>query len=136
MNRILVVEDDEGLRKLIKRSFVKRNNSHEVKFATNAEEAIEVLESGEFNPHVVLLDWRIPHGGGIRVLNNFQEDKPAIFIVLTSSKNRKNVIEAYKAGAHAYMKKPILFDQYQRVIGNIENFWFDENLEFPSVVEG
>ncbi|MDI1448630.1 sigma-54 dependent transcriptional regulator [Polyangium sp. 6x1] len=103
MRRVLVVDDEENLRVVV-RSFLKRDG-YEVEVAPGVEEALALLES--FGPDFILTDVRMPRLGGLDLLATLKaKGDPATVIVMSAYGNVDLAIEAMKAGAYDYIQKP------------------------------
>jgi two-component system response regulator AtoC len=103
MRRVLVVDDEENLR-LVIRSFLKRSG-YEVEAASSGEDALGLVES--FGPDVILTDVRMPKMGGLDLLATLKaKGNEATVIVMSAYGNVDLAIEAMKAGAYDYVQKP------------------------------
>src|ERR1051325_7895641 len=103
MRRVLVVDDEENLR-LVVRSFLKRDG-YEVEVAASGEEALALVDT--FGPDVILTDVRMPKMGGIDLLATLKaKGIEATVIVMSAYGNVDLALEAIKAGAYDYIQKP------------------------------
>ncbi len=103
MRRVLVVDDEESLR-LVVRSFLKRDG-YEVEVAGSGEEALKLLES--FGPDFILTDVRMPKMGGLDLLSTLKAKGSEVTVVVMSAYGSVDLaIEAIKAGAYDYIQKP------------------------------
>ena len=103
MRRVLVVDDEENLRVVV-RSFLRRAG-YEVEVAASAEDALVLVES--FGPDVVITDVRMPRMSGIDLLATLQaKGSGATVIVMSAYGNVDRALEAMKAGAYDYIQKP------------------------------
>ena len=103
MRRVLVVDDEENLR-LVLRTFLKRHG-YEVEVADNGETALELVES--FGPDVIITDVRMPRMGGLDLLATLKaKGNEATVIVMSAYGNVDLAIDAMKAGAYDYVHKP------------------------------
>jgi len=103
MRRVLVVDDEENLR-LVVRSFLKREG-YEVEVAASGEEALALVEA--FGPDFILTDVRMPRMGGLDLLATLKaKGNEATVIVMSAYGNIDLAIEAMKAGAYDYLQKP------------------------------
>ena len=101
--RILVVDDDKNLTKVVKYNL--EEEGHTVLTASTAEEGLGVLESEDID--LVLTDIRMPGMGGMELLRNIREERPAIPVILiTAFAAIDSAVEAMKAGAVDYIPKP------------------------------
>ncbi|WP_437784879.1 sigma-54-dependent transcriptional regulator [Sorangium sp. So ce1097] len=103
MRRVLVVDDEENLR-LVVRTFLKRDG-YEVEAVSSGEEALAMVET--FGPDVILTDVRMPKMGGLDLLATLKaKGNEATVIVMSAYGNIDLAIEAMKAGAYDYIQKP------------------------------
>ncbi|HEY3493699.1 MAG TPA: sigma-54 dependent transcriptional regulator [Polyangiaceae bacterium] len=108
MRRILVVDDEENLR-LVLRTLLRRNG-YEVETASSGEEALGLVES--FGPDVVITDVRMPRMGGMDLLGTLRaKGNDATVIVMSAYGNLDQAIDAIKAGAYDYIQKPFKPDE-------------------------
>jgi CheY-like chemotaxis protein len=130
---ILLVEDNKGDVGLVEEVFEEskiRNNLH---VTEDGEEAMLYLHgegkfSGSSRPDLILLDLNLPKKDGREVLREVKEDsnlKNIPIVVLTTSNDEKDILEAYDLHANADVTKPLDFNQFIMVIKSIANFWLD-----------
>jgi DNA-binding response OmpR family regulator len=109
------------------------NLSNEVVVATDGEEALDYLyyrgkfqrRSGE-NPAVMLLDLKLPKIDGLEVLQRVKADdnlKMIPVVVLTSSREERDMLSSYKLGVNAYVVKPVDFHEFVNAIKELGVFW-------------
>ena len=125
---ILLVEDNPDDAGLTIRALKKYNLSNQLLHLTDGEEAINFIFGEKMNglPKVILLDLKMPKVDGIEVLRKLKSDETKKIIpvvVLTSSKEEKDIIESYKLGVNAYIVKPVDFDKFVKAISEIGLFW-------------
>jgi two-component system, chemotaxis family, response regulator Rcp1 len=129
---ILVVEDNPGDARLILevlKSNIVYNSIHTVK---DGVEAMDFLHSkGKFSlmprPDLIFLDLNLPRKDGREVLAEIKSDerfKQIPVVVMTMSQADEDILKSYSLHANCYVTKPIDLDQFVKVIGSIENFWF------------
>lgn len=101
--RVLIVEDDTSINEAY--TMILTKSGYSVESAYDGNEGIEKIES--FNPHVVLLDLRMPHLDGVGVLSRLsaKQKKDMHIIVLSNYDMQKEIDEAYKLGAERYILK-------------------------------
>jgi DNA-binding response OmpR family regulator len=115
-NRILIVDDEEILRNLIVK-FMKKEGYEPIE-ASDGKSAIELYRIT--NPHVVLSDVRMPGMDGITLLQKVKSiDPQAIFILMTGYGDEETVLEALRAGATNFFKKPFNFKEVSDVIHSV-----------------
>ncbi len=108
MRRVLVVDDEENIR-LVLRTLLKKHG-YEVEVADSGEAALAALDA--FDPDVILTDVRMPRMGGLDLLNALKaRQHPATVIVMSAYGNVDLAIEAMKAGAYDYVGKPFKPDE-------------------------
>ncbi len=108
MKRILVVDDEENLR-LVLRTFLRRQG-YEVEVADNGDSALKLVEV--FGPDFILTDVRMPKMGGLDLLATLKaKGNEATVIVMSAYGNLDMAIEAMKAGAYDYVQKPFKNDE-------------------------
>jgi YesN/AraC family two-component response regulator len=115
-NRILIVDDEDILRNLIVR-FMKKEGYEPIE-ASEGKSAIELYKIT--NPQVVLSDVRMPGMDGISLLRQVKKiDPQAIFILMTGYGDEETVLEALRAGATNFFKKPFNFKEVSDVINSV-----------------
>ncbi|MGB2868429.1 MAG: response regulator [Bacteroidota bacterium] len=131
---ILIVEDNPNDSELTLRALKKHNLSNHVAVASDGEEALDFLFArGKYEnrniqevPRVILLDLKLPKIDGLEVLKIIKGDprtKMIPIIVLTSSKEEKDLVESYKLGVNSYIVKPVDFDQFVAAVKEIGYYW-------------
>jgi CheY-like chemotaxis protein len=126
---ILLVEDNPMDLDLTLRAFSKRNFSNQIIVARDGEEALAWLPrwaAGEAMPAVVLLDINLPRASGLEVLRAFRAHELARripVVVLTSSRDDRDLKAAYDLGVNSYIEKPVSFNKFIEVAGHIELYW-------------
>jgi DNA-binding response OmpR family regulator len=144
LGRILLVEDDPKDVELTLTALEEYNLANEVIVARDGEEALEYLYSrGKFktrssdNPAVMLLDLKLPKVDGLEVLKQIKsEEKLRMMpvVVLTSSKEEKDMVASYKLGVSAYVVKPVDFHEFVNAIKELGVFWAVINEPPPGCV--
>lgn len=125
---ILLVEDNLDDAGLTIRALKKHNLANNLLHLHDGEEALNYLFSEKTTaiPKVILLDLKMPKVDGIEVLRKLKADerkKIIPVVVLTSSKEEKDIVESYKLGVNAYIVKPVDFDKFAKAISEIGFFW-------------
>jgi len=143
-NTILLVEDNADDEALMLRALRKNNIKNEVFVARDGAEALDYLFArGKFDerdhkdvPVVILLDLRLPKLGGLEVLSAIRENEVTRFIpvvILTSSDEDEDLIESYKRGANSYVRKPVDFAEFSKVVNHLGIYWLMINFAPPQV---
>lgn len=125
---ILLVEDDEVDVMTVKRAFMKANITNPVLVASNGLEALEILRKEELPPsrRLILLDVNMPKMNGIEFLRELRADpklQMASVVVLTTSNEERDRIEAFKLNVAGYLLKPVTFQQFAEVMSTINKYW-------------
>ena len=131
--RILMVEDDPKDVELTLTALEDYNLSNEVVVTRDGEEALDYLYCrGSFrmrtseNPAVLLLDLKLPKIDGLEVLQTIKSDEKLRIIpvvVLTSSREERDMVASYKLGVNAYVVKPVDFHEFVNAIKELGVFW-------------
>ena len=144
VGHILLVEDDSNDVVLMQRAFHKTNISNPLQVVHDGEAAIAYLGArGPYAdrrmfslPMLLLLDLKLPRTSGLEVLAwlRAQESlKRLPAIVLTSSREQRDIDVAYDLGANAYLVKPVQFEALLDVIKRLHLFWI-ELAEKPQII--
>ena len=131
---ILLVEDNPDDEELTLRALRKSNIMNEVIVARDGEEALACLfgdesftdREADSLPAVVLLDLKLPKVTGIEVLRRIRSTsrtRRLPVVVLTSSKEGRDLNEAYDLGANSYICKPVDFESFSQAIGHLGMYW-------------
>jgi two-component system response regulator len=139
---ILLVEDNANDETLTLRALKKAHILNEVVVVRDGAEALDYLFSrGNYAgrdiddlPQIVLLDLNLPKLGGLDVLRAIRADercKLLPVILLTSSKQDKDIVEGYNLGANSYVVKPVDFAQFSAAIAQIGLYWLVLNESLP-----
>ena len=123
---ILLIEDDMIELMKFNRTLKKLELSHKVTEAKNGEEALKVLEEKSSLPDIILLDLNMPKMNGIEFLGILKNDKELKYIptiILTTSCNRRDMLECYKIGIAGYIIKPLKFDDYVESLKRLLEYW-------------
>ncbi|PXX13427.1 response regulator [Nitrosomonas ureae] len=126
---ILLVEDNPLDVDLTLRAFQRRKLANPILVARDGEEALAWIprwESGETLPTVILLDLNMPRVDGLTVLRTLKSHpllRRIPVVVLTTSKEDRDVQVAYDLGVNSYIVKPVGFDNFMDVAQQIELYW-------------
>ena len=133
LGRILMVEDDPKDVELTLTALEEYNLANEVIVTRDGEQALDYLYCrGEYkarssgNPAVMLLDLKLPKVDGLQVLKQIKSDgelRMIPVVVLTSSKEEKDMVASYKLGVNAYVVKPVDFHEFVNAIKELGVFW-------------
>jgi CheY-like chemotaxis protein len=134
---LLLVEDNPLDVDLTLRAFRRRKLANPVLIARDGEEALAWIprwESGEIQPAVILLDLNLPRIDGLTVLRTLKAHavlRRIPVVVLTTSKEDRDIHAAYDLGANSYIVKPVDFNNFMDVAQQIELYWcvFNERPE-------
>jgi CheY-like chemotaxis protein len=145
LGRILMVEDDPKDVELTLTALEDYNLTNEVVVARDGEEALDYLFCrGSFkmrtneNPAVLLLDLKLPKIDGLEVLQILKSDpklKLIPVVVLTSSREERDMVASYKLGVNAYVVKPVDFHEFVNAIKELGVFWAIINEPPPGSVK-
>jgi two-component system response regulator len=131
---ILLVEDNLHDAELTIRSLRKHNLANHLHHVHDGVEALDYLfgtgtraEAGPAPPpRVVLLDIKLPRVDGIEVLRRMKADertRSIPVVMLTSSREDRDVVESYRLGANSYVAKPVDFDKFARAVSDLGMYW-------------
>ena len=140
---ILLVEDNPDDELLAIRALKKNNIMNEVVIARDGSEALDYLfgtgahEGRDMSemPQVILLDLKLPRIDGIEVLRRLRKDdrtKLLPVVILTSSKEERDLSECYRLGANSYIRKPVDFAQFTEAIKQLGLYWLVLNESPPT----
>lgn len=133
LGRILMVEDDSKDVELTLEALKDYNLANEVVVTHDGEQALDYiycrgeykLRSGD-NPAVILLDLKLPKVDGMEVLKQIKSDaklKMIPVVVLTSSREERDMVSSYQLGVNAYVVKPVDFHEFVNAIKELGAFW-------------
>ncbi len=131
---ILLVEDNSSDAELTIRALKKNNLANNLFHVKDGAEALNFIYcKGDFQnrnqsnkPKLILLDLKMPKIDGLevlRILKADQETKHIPIVILTSSKEEKDLLESYQLGANSYIQKPVEFDKFVKSIVDIGLYW-------------
>lgn len=131
---ILLVEDNKDDEELTLHAFKKYNLSNKVQVVRDGAEALEfVFCTGRYanrritdRPKVILLDIKLPLVDGLEVLKRIKEDartRTIPVVMLTSSREERDLLESYRLGVNSYITKPVDFDQFTEAARTLGMYW-------------
>jgi two-component system response regulator len=135
---ILLVEDNPDDIDLTLRAFSGHRDAQEVVVARDGNEALEYLHGPRAGamrvlsplPGVVLLDLKLPKLNGLEVLRRIRahaRTKLMPVVVLTSSREDRDLADSYKLGANSYIRKPVDYEAFERVAEELRHYWLSLN---------
>jgi two-component system, response regulator len=139
---ILLVEDSPDDEALTLRALKKNNIRNEVVVARDGAEALDYLfgrrayEGRDTSalPQVVLLDLKLPKVDGLEVLRAIRGDertKRLPVVILTSSKQERDLLDGYELGANSYVRKPVDFTAFAEAVRHLGLYWLVLNESPP-----
>jgi|ERR1700721_1592489 two-component system response regulator len=142
---ILLVEDNQDDVDLALHALRREKLANRIYVARDGEEALDFIfcrgafagRSLDVPPKLVLLDLKLPKVGGMEVLKEIKSDprtKTIPVVVMTSSKEERDLVASYNLGANSYIQKPVDFDQFRETVKSVGLYWLVTNLS--PVVEG
>jgi two-component system response regulator len=131
---ILLVEDNPTDAELAIRALKKKNLANKLVWVKDGAEALDFLfgtgiysgRTAENGPKVILLDLRLPKVDGMEVLRRVKNDERTRVIpivVLTSSREDRDVVESYQLGVNSYISKPVEFDEFAKTVAELGLYW-------------
>lgn len=136
--QILLVEDNKSDAMLTIRALKKHNLANNLIHLIDGEQALEyIFGTGEFagrniehKPKVIFLDLKMPKVSGLEVLRAIKSDERTKLIpvvMMTSSKEEKDIIESHQLGVNSYVVKPVGFDNFSKTIAELGFYWLVVN---------
>jgi len=131
---VLLVEDNPSDAELTMRALRKRNLANKLFHAKDGAEALDfVFAQGPFmhrrienGPKVVLLDLKLPKVDGLEVLRRIKSDERTRripVVVMTSSREDKDLAMCYEHGVNGYVVKPVEFEDFSRAVSELGFYW-------------
>ena len=131
---ILIVEDNPNDAEMALRALKKNNLANNVLLVNDGEMALDfIFAKGKFagreeapRPKIILLDLKLPKVDGLEVLKAIKSNsktKIIPVIVLTSSKEEKDMVESYRLGVNSYIVKPVDFDKFVVAVRDLSLYW-------------
>ena len=139
---ILLVEDNQDDMDLALHALRREKLANNIFVARDGEEALDFLfcrgpfanRSFDHPPKLVLLDLKLPKMDGLQVLEEVKRDprtRAIPVIILTSSKEERDLVNGYKLGVNSYIQKPVNFGEFQKVVQQLGMYWLLVNSNPP-----
>lgn len=139
---ILLIEDNPDDVELAVHALRREKLANSISIARDGEEALDVIfcrgthndRSFQRPPKVILLDLKLPKVSGLDVLRAIKGDartQAIPVVIMTSSREERDLVESYKLGVNAYVQKPIDFDQFRTLVKDLGLFWLVINAPPP-----
>lgn len=131
---ILLVEDNPDDVRLTLHAFKKNNFTNRIHVVRDGAEALDFIfcngqyadREGQSDPRVILLDLKLPKVDGLEVLRRVKSDertRAIPVVMLTSSREDRDVIESYHLGANGYIVKPVDFNNFIEAVRTLGMYW-------------
>ena len=132
---ILLVEDNPDDEELTLRALRENRLANSIHVVRDGEEALEflsctgryaALEPAKWSLKVILLDLKLPKVSGIEVLRHIKSDqrlRRVPVVVMTSSREERDVVETYDLGVNSYIVKPVTFEQFSESVRQVGMYW-------------
>jgi two-component system response regulator len=141
---ILLIEDNPHEAELTIRSLRKHKLADKLMHIDDGAEALDFLFSrafseetvNPFNPKLILLDLKLPKVDGLEILRKIKGDertKMIPVVILTSSREERDIIESYKIGVNGYIVKPVNFESFAKAVSELGLFWLNLNQPPPLI---
>lgn len=134
---VILVEDNPFDAELTIRSFKKHNMANNLVWLKDGAEALEyVFGTGKYAgksegiPKIMLLDLRLPKVDGLQVLKKIKSEKKVSgmpVIIITSSKEDRDMVESYRLGVNSFVSKPVEFDEFSNMVSQLGLYWLHVN---------
>ena len=134
---ILLVEDSPDDAELTRRALQKHHFINKVTWVQDGEAALDYLygkakfpDKPDRPPRLILLDFKLPKLDGIQVLRRIKADenlKQIPVVMLTSSNEERDLVEAYRLGVNSYIVKPVEFEEFVKTVSGIGFYWILTN---------
>lgn len=137
---ILLVDDNPDDTELTTHALLESNKSLHLLHLKNGMEVLDLISDKMANQNdamlnelkLVLMDLKLPKMDGLEILRKIRENKKTRnlpVVILTSSRERRDITEAYALGVNSYVVKPVGFDNYVRMVGALAFYWSEVNVQ-------
>ena len=131
---ILLVEDNQDDMDLALHALKREKLANNIFVVRDGEEALDFLfcrgafthRSFDHPPKLILLDLKLPKVDGMEVLRQIKSDprtKTIPVVIMTSSKEERDLVAGYNLGANSYIQKPVDFDQFRETVKSVGLYW-------------
>jgi CheY-like chemotaxis protein len=128
---ILLVEDNPNDLELALHAFKKHKFANSIEVARDGQEALDYLLGGNgrlpgARPRIVLLDLKLPKVDGLQVLREIRSTPELAHlpvVILTSSREERDIVESYDLGVNSYIVKPVDFDKFVDTVQTLGLYW-------------
>lgn len=130
---IILIEDSESDAEIVLRALKRANIQVAVRHLTDGEEALDFIENASVNgdmPKLILLDLKMPKIDGLDVLRRTRlagRFKSVPVVVLSSSREDKDIRRAYELGANSYVVKPVDYQDFSKLVAHTVEYWLHIN---------
>jgi len=129
---ILLVEDSPADIALTQEALLDSKLANNLHVVTDGEEAMTFLQrrgghAAAPRPDLILLDLNLPKKSGREVLAEIKADEELRnipVVIMTISQDERDICESYRLHANCYIRKPLKFDEFIKIVQSIEDFWF------------
>jgi len=139
---ILLVEDNQDDVDLALHALRREKLANRIFVARDGEEALDFLfcrgafaaRSFDHPPKLILLDLKLPKVDGMEVLRQIKSDgrtRTIPVVIMTSSKEERDLVSGYNLGANSYIQKPVDFDQFRETVKAVGLYWLVTNQAVP-----
>ena len=140
---ILLVDDSQEDLDLALHALRRENLANKIFAVRDGEEALDFIvcrgafkeRNLEHPPKLILLDWKLPKVDGSQVLTKIKSDprtRTIPVVVMTSSKEERDLIDGYRLGANSYIQKPVDFGQFRETVRTLGLYWLVVNQPVPN----
>lgn len=141
-SEIVLVEDNPSDAELTLHALRKNNLANRIHLMRDGAEALDFLfcrgpyadRQMDAPPHLVLLDLKLPKVDGLEVLQEIKSDprtQSIPVVVMTSSKEDRDLVRSYRLGVNSYIQKPVNFTEFQDVVRQLGMYWLLVNNKPP-----